>query len=1142
MEISNLVEYIGKFERYPGIVGALRSGSDADVSISASARAFLLAAIHSDLRSSMLVITASAERALRLTSDMRAFSVEAEVFPDPETILYDVLSPGAASAGKRLAVLDSMASGVPRVWVSSIQTAMGVLPPVAESLHHPVSVSVGDTIDIHGLAEKLAAMGYMRTMRVEGQGQFSVRGGIIDVFPSQASTPVRIELFGDEVESMRAFSTTTQRSTGNLKSISIYGCRHISLNFDNIELALGRLSEKYRAEHEDEIAALRDARHFDGIEKYLPFLYEETASLLDYLPEQCMIVVDEPEETRQSGERYYEQQQSYIEHLVEHHAAIGSAGTYFKDPATLLDRAAPSLRLLSIDEAADKVTRIEASAIQPLSGSLDSLEKKLKDYVSAGMAVVVVLHDEGQRARLAEILSGWEIAYSRNSLVLPGVCLALGNLSGGFESADLKLAIVSFADIFGRQSAATKLHSVTPGRSISSVAELNPGDFVVHSTHGIAVYAGLKRREVAGIVRDYALLEYAGTDKLFVPIEQLDRITRFIGTAGEEPTISRLGSAEWLKAKRKVKASVKKVAFDLLSLYAERSKARGHAYSADTAWQNEMEDDFVHVETPDQLTAIDDVKRDMESPKPMDRLICGDVGYGKTEVAVRSAFKAVVDGKQVLVLVPTTILAQQHYTTFKERLSAYPVNVDMVSRFRSRKEQKDTIKRFSEGEVDILIGTHRLLQSDIEPLDLGLVIIDEEQRFGVNDKEKIRNFKKSVDVLTLSATPIPRTMQMSLAGVRDMSVIETPPEERRPIITHVGRYDEEMLLQAIRRELGRGGQVYYVHNRVETITSVATRLTMLLPEARVAVAHGQMSENQLEKIMLAFLKGQYDVLVSTTIIESGIDIPNVNTLVVDRAEHLGLAQLYQLRGRVGRSERRAYAYFFFTPNRLLTGQAFERLKTISEFTELGSGVKIAMRDLEIRGAGSLLGAEQSGHMSAVGFELYCQMLREAIEELEGKPVVEPAELKIDLPVDAYLPEPYIAEENLRIEIYKRIILARSPEALDDVAMELADRFGALPAPVDALLGIARLRLLASALGINEVSRQYGKIKVSPIRLPKHQEVVLSVSYKNLLFKAEREYFQVTQVDEIEIIPFMLTLFSDIMSALSSRDNVSTKAR
>lgn len=1142
MEINDLVEYISNDERYTGIVSALRSGSDADVSISASARAFLLAAIHSDLRSSILVITASAERALRLVSDLRAFSVDAEVFPDPEAMLYDVLSPGAASAGKRLAVLDSMASGASHVWVSSIQTAMGVLPPVTESLHHPVDVSVGEAIDIHNLAEQLAIMGYMRTMRVEGQGQFSVRGGIIDVFPSQASTPVRIELFGDEVESMRAFSTTTQRSIGNLKSISIYGCRHVSLNADNIELALGRLSEKYRAEHEDEVAALKDARYFDGIEKYLPFLYRETASLLRYLPEQCMIVVDEPEETRQAGERYYEQQQSYIEHLVEHHAAIGSAGTYFNDPATLLERAAPSLRLFSIEQAADKVTHIQASAIQPLSGGLGLLEKELKDYLSAGLAVVVVLHDEGQRARLAEIFSGWEIAYSRNSLVLSGVCLALGDLSGGFESADLKLAIVSFADIFGRQSGATKIHSVTPGRSISSVAELNPGDFVVHSTHGIAVYAGLKRREVAGIVRDYALLEYAGTDKLFVPTDQLDRLTRFIGTAGEEPTISRLGSAEWLKAKRKVQASVKKVAFDLLSLYAERSKARGHAYSADTAWQNEMEDDFVHVETPGQLTAIDDVKRDMESPKPMDRLICGDVGYGKTEVAVRSAFKAVVDGKQVLVLVPTTILAQQHYITFKERLSAYPVNVDMVSRFRSRKEQKETVERFGEGEVDILIGTHRLLQADIEPFDLGLVIIDEEQRFGVNDKEKIRNFKKSVDVLTLSATPIPRTMQMSLAGVRDMSVIETPPEERRPIITHVGRYDEEMLLQAIRRELGRGGQVYYVHNRVESITSVAMRLTTLVPEASVAVAHGQMSENQLERIMLAFLRGEYDVLVSTTIIESGIDIPNVNTLIVDRAEHLGLAQLYQLRGRVGRSERRAYAYFFFTPNRLLTGQAFERLKTISEFTELGSGVKIAMRDLEIRGAGSLLGAEQSGHMSAVGFELYCQMLREAIEEIEGKPVAEPAEIKIDLPVDAYLPEPYIAEENLRIEAYKKVILARSLEHLDEVALELADRFGPLPAPVDALLGIARLRLLANALGIKEVSRQYGKVKVSPIRLPKHQEVVLSLSYKNLLFKPDREYFQVIKVDATNIIPFMLTLFNDIMSALSSRDNVSTKAR
>ncbi len=566
------------------------------------------------------------------------------------------------------------------------------------------------------------------------------------------------------------------------------------------------------------------------------------------------------------------------------------------------------------------------------------------------------------------------------------------------------------------------------------------------------------------------------------------------------------------------------------------------ASKAARPWQKELEDSFVYEETPDQLTAVEDIKQDMEIPKPMDRLICGDVGYGKTEVAVRAAFKAIVDGKQVMVLVPTTILAQQHFATFSERFSTFPVTVEMVSRFRSRAGQQDIIERFNEGKIDILIGTHRLLQSDVKPFDLGLVVIDEEQRFGVNDKEKLRSFKKSVDVLTLSATPIPRTLQISLAGIRDMSVIETPPEDRHPIITHVGRYNEEMMVQAIRRELGRGGQVYFVHNRVGTITRIANRIQELIPEARVAIAHGQMGEHQLEKVMLAFLDRKYDVLVCTTIIESGIDIPTVNTLIVDRAEMLGLAQLYQLRGRVGRSDRRAYAYFFFSPQKLLTVQAFERLKTINDFTDLGSGMKIALRDLEIRGAGNLLGAEQHGHMSAVGFELYCQMLREAIDEFEGKPAVKPVEIKIDLPVNAYLPESYISEESLRIEAYKRIIMARSIQDTEEISLELKDRYGEYPDPVRKLLGIAKIRLLAKELGITEVVYQSGRVKISPVQLGKQQELILNTSYNNLIFKSERHYLLITRAESDKIVDFMLTLFDDIISALTTGVMISQKAR
>ncbi|HZD60791.1 MAG TPA: transcription-repair coupling factor, partial [Anaerolineae bacterium] len=886
-----------------------------------------------------------------------------------------------------------------------------------------------------------------------------------------------------------------------------------------------------------------EIQYFEGVEKYLPFLYEETSSVLDYLPKDCIVIIDEPEETKQSAQRYFEQQQAYMDHLVTHQMIIEPPSPYFKRPKEILNRDGVKIELVSIGEVPGNRVGFKASPIQPMIGRIEQLRAIIGDYAGLGIKIVISLHDEDQLVRMADMLSGWNIRYSIGAEIGEAVNLVIGNLSGGFVSPGIGLAVISFSDIFGRQSGSRKVRgSSGGGRAISDIADLKIGDYVVHSSHGIAIYGGLTRREVAGIARDYAVLEYAGSDRLFVPTDQLDRITRYIGAVGEEPTISRLGGSEWLKAKRKAKASVKRVAYDLLSLYAERAKATGFSFSPDSPWQKELEDSFPYEETPDQLVAIGDVKVDMEGAKPMDRLICGDVGYGKTEVAVRATFKAVMDGKQVLVLVPTTILAQQHFTTFSERLAQFPVHVDMVSRFKSRAHQKEIVARFNSGDIDVLIGTHRLLQNDVKPLNLGLVIIDEEQRFGVNDKEKMRNFKKSVDVLTLSATPIPRTLQISLAGVRDMSVIETPPEDRQPIITHVGRYNEEMMIQAIRRELGRGGQVYYVHNRVETISRVATRIKTLIPEARVAVAHGQMSEHQLEKVMLDFLKGEHDVLVCTTIIESGIDIPSVNTLIVDRAEHLGLAQLYQLRGRVGRSGRRAYAYFFFSYQALLTPQAFERLKTISDFTELGSGVKIALRDLEIRGAGNLLGSEQSGHMSAVGFDLYCQMLREAIEELEGKPVIDPLEIKIDLPVNAYLPDTYIAEESLRIEAYKRVILARDTSGVDDIMDELADRYGIPPDPVVALLGIAKIRLLARSLGITDISYQSGTIRVSPISLARQQEMILAESYENLFFKTERQYVLLTGVKSIEIVAFLLALFNDIMGALDSGVKISQKAR
>jgi len=1132
VKLRETIKIIQKNKKYRGLLEQIAETGKVSAAVGSAARPYLLTALFSDLKRPLFIITSSTEKARRLIEDLRAYSVEAGLFPELETMPYDSLSPSPASVGRRFKVLDAMSAGSVQVWVSSIQSAMRAIAPASEALERPLSLKVGDEVDLHELAAVLSSMGYMRAPLVESQGQFSLRGGIVDVFVSSEAEPVRIELFGDEIESIRSFSVSTQRSAGNLEQIRVFGCRQLSLTKETAGRAIGLLSGTHADWLEEEVGKIKDMQYFEGIDKYLPFFYETTSTVLDYLPAGAVLAVDEPEEVSQVAKQHYIHQQSYMEHLIEHSALVSPPQPYFKKPEDIFGER-EVVELASIGPVKPGVN-FKVSPIQPLAGKVELLRDAINDYMAQGTRVFLSMESEAQLEKMAKVLKKSDVSYSlENRNGSTGVSLAIGDLKSGFFSADMGLAVISSTDIFGRKSVKRKEHVIPKGRAINDIADLKVGDYVVHSTHGIAVYAGLQRREVAGVVRDYALLEYAGSDRLFVPIDQLDRITRYIGAAGEAPSISRLGSSEWLKAKKKARASVKKVAYDLLSLYATRAKAKGVAFSPDSPWLKELEDLFAYEETSDQLSAIEDVKKDMEKTKPMDRLICGDVGYGKTEVAVRAAFKAVMDGKQVMVLVPTTILAQQHLNTFSERLSQFPVTVEMVSRFKSQVKQKEIIARFNKGSVDILIGTHRLLQNDVKPFDLGLIVIDEEQRFGVNDKEKFRNFKKSVDVLTLSATPIPRTLQMSIAGVRDMSVIETPPEHRQPIVTHVGRYDEEMMIQAIRRETGRGGQVYFVHNRVETIAGVARRIADLIPEVSVTVAHGQMNEHQLEKTMLDFLNRKHDVLVCTTIIESGIDIPSVNTLIVDKAEMLGLAQLYQLRGRVGRSNERAYAYFFFSPQKLLTAQAFERLKTISDFTELGSGIKIAMRDLEIRGAGNLLGAEQHGHMSAIGFELYCQMLREAIDELEGKPMLEPLELKIDLPVNAYLPESYIAEESLRVDIYKSIVLAGDISDIQQISLELRDRFGAYPEPVINLLELAKLRLTAKKLGISEISYQAGKVRLSPVKLTRQQEVALAGSYNNIVIRSDRNYLIVKLLDPAEITPFLMALFDDIIGALTT---------
>jgi transcription-repair coupling factor (superfamily II helicase) len=736
-----------------------------------------------------------------------------------------------------------------------------------------------------------------------------------------------------------------------------------------------------------------------------------------------------------------------------------------------------------------------------VGSDIGALADRLRRLLADGFRVVVAADGEGSAARIREVLRDAGLALPVGGDARdPGGRIVVAPLSRGFVLPAVKVAVLAEADVTGRR----RVHRPprprrTDARSI--VEDLKPGDYVVHVHHGVARYGGMVTREVAGVARDYLLLEYRGGDRLYVPSDQIDAVRHYTG--GETPTIHRLGGADWERTKARVRAATREIASELVALYQRRARAGGHAYSPDTPWQREMEDLFPYRETPDQLKAIADVKADMEEPRPMDRLICGDVGFGKTEIAIRAAFKAVQDGKQVAVLVPTTLLAQQHFQTFSERYAGFPVRVEMLSRFLTPAQQKRVIDGLADGSVDVVIGTHRLLGADVRFRDLGLLVVDEEQRFGVHHKEAIKKLKCDIDVLTLTATPIPRTLEMALTGIRDLTLLTTPPAERQPILTYVGEYDERAVAEAVRRELLREGQVFYVHNRVQDIEQVAAGLKDLVPEARIAVAHGQMDEGSLEKVVLDFWEGAYDVLVCTTIIEAGIDMPTVNTLVVDRADLLGLGQLHQLRGRVGRAGQRAYAYLFYPADRPVTEEAYERLRTIGEETQLGAGFKIAMRDLEIRGAGNLLGADQSGHIAAVGYDLYVQMVSEAIAELKGEPLRPPAEIKLDLDVEAYLPADYIAREDLRLEAYRRLAAVRTQDEVDDVAAEWADRYGPVPPPAAALLEVARLRAECARLGIREVTVARGVARISPLRLKVSEQMRLKRLVREAVYKEDQ---------------------------------------
>jgi transcription-repair coupling factor (superfamily II helicase) len=1110
--MSLLADLSVLLERAPGFekaTAALRAGEDFSLAVPPSIRPLVVAATFRANPRAVLVALSGEDAADRFARQLTAYLPLESVLPLPAsaTLPWSRQPGDVRVTGRRARALYALEEGRPAIVVASARGLLRLLPPRgASEAFAPLALHGGDVLDLAEAADLLARMGYERVEVAQEAGQFAVRGGTLDVYPSDGHFPVRAELLGDEVESLRRYVPSTGQSVGDVALVEAYPCREIRLSNRTAK----DVSQAHRSGFKDmqrralgepalarELELLEQGVYFDGVEAYLPFVYRELASVADYLSKDALVAVAEPRALFDDTLR------AYAEFEEAAGAVFQDASRHFVSPAKLDLGGRQRLTMLSILHAGASADADLAARRPDVAGGEAKTVASLKGLVEAGHTVLMVARDRRQREALSESLAHGGLPVSTYTGVshvgvgsdrdVPGgltakvVNLGVADIPAGFVIPDAHLAVVSVDDAY--PSASRRWQG--SGDPTSLTFDFKPGDYVVHAVHGIALFREMTRREVLGAERDYLLLEYAKGDKLFVPVDQLERVTKYVGPDQTAPRVTRLNTADWSRATGKARVAAKKLAFDLVDLYARRAAATGYAFCPDTPWQLEMEASFPYVETPDQLAAIADVKADMESDQPMDRLVCGDVGYGKTEVAIRAAFKATQDGKQVMVLCPTTILTQQHFTTFTDRFGDFPVHVEVLSRFRSKAQQESALKGFADGSVDILIGTHRLLSRDVVPKDLGLVIVDEEQRFGVEHKEHLKNLREQVDVLTLSATPIPRTLQMALGGVRDMSVIDTPPANRFPVSVHVGEFEADVVQGAIRRELQRGGQVYYVFNRVMTIDQASERVRELVPEARIGVAHGQMTEHQLERAMEAFAAGRVDVLVATTIIESGIDNPHTNTLVIEDSERLGLAQLYQLKGRVGRSHVKAYAYFLFSRGKQLTEQAAGRLTAIAELTDLGSGIKVAMRDLEIRGAGSLLGAEQHGNMSAVGFDLYAQMLREAVAEARGEPEVALPDVRIDVPVKAFLPEEYVRAADERVRFYRRFAAAGTPDTVESIVADLIAHHGAMPEVASSLAGVARARALAGVIGATNVAVVRNRVVVQPVTLDAGQRGLLA---------------------------------------------------
>ena len=1052
------------------------------------ARAFTVAGLSTRVPTLVVVLSRSRD-AEAFKEALGAWMDPAQIalFPAWEVLPGEAISPTLETMGRRIKVLRDLALGTyPKVIVTSVRAAV---QEVAEPPMEAIRLETGVELPLDEIVGKLVEYGFERNYLVERPGEFSVRGGILDIFPA-VDGPFRADFFGDEITDLRRFSASSQRSGEALRVAEVTPCRELRLNGEVRQRASAVLEqEPPESDRYEDLERLANGVMFPGMEAYLSTVAGPLKKLTDFLPDEGLVVLSDPKQCRDRAADFLEQAESW---------GGKQAKGLFVDLEQIVDRSR-AIELWPYRRG-DTGVDLEVTGWDEYGGKVENLAKRCQDLIKAGATVLVAGGRSANRAReiLADAGLGLPIALPRAG----EASVTEMSVGKGFLlrfDGDPVLAVVGEADLFGRRRPVAAPVVSAPARAAALLLQLAPDDYVVHEIYGVGKYHGMVTREVAGVSRDYLLISYYGDDRLYLPTEQLEAITKYTG--GDTPRLNRLGSAEWEKSKSRARRAVQDIAEELISLYTKRLRAEGHGFSPDTPWQAELENSFPYVETPDQVRAIEAVKEDMEKPIPMDRLVCGDVGYGKTEVAVRAVFKAVQDSKQAAVLVPTTILAQQHHQTFTERFAGFPVKVAQLSRFLTPAEQSEVLEDVSVGKVDVVIGTHRLLQPDVKFHDLGLLVVDEEQRFGVKHKEKIKQLRERVDVLTMTATPIPRTLEMGVTGIRDLSLMDTPPIDRRPVLTYVGDYDERMVSAAIRRELARDGQVFLVHNRVRSIAASARRIAALVPGARIAMAHGQMSEAELEKVMLDVWDGKVDVLVCTTIIESGLDIPAMNTLIVERADLLGLAQLYQLRGRVGRAAERAYAYFFYPHETVLTDEAHERLKTLSEYTELGSGFKIALRDLEMRGAGNLLGAEQSGHIAAVGFDLYMRMMNEAIAELSGRAEEAKPKIRLDIPADAYIPADYIARESLRMDAYRQIDKVRTSADVRALEEEFADLYGELPKPVQNLLVVAELKAFLLNQGITEAATRNGVLKVKPFpELAESQQMRLRRLFPGAVYK------------------------------------------